>query len=313
MPEHDPATKPEDATFGAPSRRARPSALHWPHARVRDRAIAPALGFTLILGLIVAALAIRRWDPFALFGGVCLFIGGALQLRRPNLDGAGFRDARLFVDDGTLTIDGRRIDVARALRSETKEGAVVEIEDRKGSTVGVLCTTRDERRALLRALGTDDSAPVVFGYTPTFATHLLALTVLLGICGLYAKAFHLLPAELGWRWLWLLTFASVATSIHRRLEISRDELRLPGAVVPLREIAVAEWEPTRRGKSPAYLVVRGNTFHPIKVLVQGGMAERAAQTIERRRALSASPVARSAAGSKAKPTKPGHKSDSPAP
>lgn len=313
MPEHEPATKPEDATSGAPARRPRPSALHWPQARVRDRAAAPALGFTLILGVIVAALAVRRWDPFALFGGACLFVGGALQLRRPNLDGAGFRDARLFIDAGTLTIDGRRIDVARALRSETKEGAAVEIEDRRGPTVSVLCATREERRDLLRALGTDDSAPVVFGYTPMFAGYLFSLPVVLCICGLLAKALHVLPAELGWRWLWLLSLASVGTSIHRRLEISRDELRMPGVVVPLREIAFVECESTKLGRSPVYLVVRGDTFHPIKVLVQGGMVERAAQTIERRRSARPPKPKRAAAGSEARRTRPGGERDPPAP
>ena len=253
--------------------------LEWPKARVRDRSSSPALGWPAIVGLIVAFLALRRGDPFALFGGVALLVFGASQLLRPGLSSLPFRDARVFVTGGKLTIDGRPIDVARVFRSEAIEGPTLFIEAGRSSSVSVLCPTPDDRRALLRALGQPTSAPFVFLYFPWFTPVFSGATVFFGFGTVAGRLFHLLPPELGWRPLWLVNVITFMFVFLHRMEVTADELRVAREVVPLRTIHRVDTENSSTGV-PIWLVVQ-HEFGMIRVLIPNRLAAPTARAIEK--------------------------------
>lgn len=255
--------------------------LEWPHAKVLDRAAAPALGWPALVGAMVAGLGLYRGDLFELFGGVCFIALGLGQLLRPNLVGVKFREARLFVHDATLTIDGNRVDVARVLRSETLAGPVVVIDERRGSSISVLCATPEERRALLRALGTPASTPVVFAYAPWFMRFLLTIGYFAGVGTVLLKVLHVMPPELGWRPLWLMSIAMLGFVVHWRLEITKDELRLHRDRIRLRAVSRVGSESAPISGIPSWLVVEHETIAPAKVLILGRLAPHAAAAVEK--------------------------------
>ncbi len=254
--------------------------LEWPRARVRDRASAPALGWPALFGLVFGVLALRRGDPFGVFGAVSMLVFGVLQYTRPGLVGPPFRDARVFVTDRALTIDGHRIDVLRVYRSEATQGPVVVVDVRGGPATTILCPTNDDRRLLLRALGASASAPYVFAYTPWFARVPATLGMMLVLLTVLGRLVHVLPAEIGWRPLWFLNLVVFSVVLQSRFELSKTELRVGREVIPLGTVRNVHAEGSGLMDVPIWLVV-AHEVGVLKVLVPGRLADAAAAAVEK--------------------------------